>query len=67
MIEHRITLKPVEVHKICDCGGEFKFDGNVLPSYPTQYPHTCDKCKAKVVLNKVYPCIEYEKSVRNKN
>lgn len=45
---------------ICDCGGEMIAEDIILPTYPAQYPHTCNKCGKREVYDKRYPVIEYK-------
>lgn len=66
MKEKRIALKPIEIHQICDCGGDMKFVGEVETGYPPKYPHKCEKCGIKATFGKVYPCIEYEVARKKK-
>lgn len=48
------------VKEVCECGGEFVFDGIVLTSYPPKFPHTCNKCGKKVTLDRQYPSSQTE-------
>ncbi len=38
-----------EEKKLCECGGELKWEGTVMTSYPPQYPYTCIKCGKRFV------------------
>lgn len=48
------------VKEMCECGGEFVFDGIVLTSYPPKFPHTCNKCGKTVHLDRQYPSTQTE-------
>lgn len=48
------------VNEMCECGGEFVFDGIVLTSYPPKFPHTCNKCGKTVHLDRQYPSTQTE-------
>ena len=46
---------------MCDCGGELIYDGTILPTYPAQYRHVCNKCgNIELIFDALYPKIEYE-------
>ena len=53
-------VKTYMTHALCSCGGEFKFIDMILPTYPVQYPHDCNKCGKREIFYERYPKIEYE-------
>ena len=68
---YKEVSKPVQtmqVHMMCQCGGEFKPTGMGSGSYtsalnPTcecKYQHKCDKCGAVQDFDRCYPYIKYE-------
>lgn len=60
MAERIEFLEPVRVTKLCDkCNEAMVFSGQVLTTYPGQYPHYCSKCGNKQTYFQVYPGIEY--------
>lgn len=61
VIKKRQEIKKYLVWVECpECGTSLAADGNVLTSYPPQYPYTCPKCGYQTVLDKFYPSEEYE-------
>lgn len=56
----KTPLRAVRVEWFCECGGTMAFEGNVLTSYPPQYPHKCGACGKGATSDKVYPCVEHE-------
>ncbi len=60
MSEKETEVRSVRVALECNCGGNMKFTGTELTSYPPQYPHKCEKCgKTKNVRGKTYPYTKY--------
>lgn len=61
-------VQAVQIHMMCQCGGEFKPTGMGSGSYtsalnPTcecKYQHKCDKCGAVQDFDRCYPYIKYE-------
>jgi hypothetical protein len=53
--ETNITVKPVLVKMVCGCGGFMESQGRCLTSYPSQYPHVCNKCGTNAVYRVSYP------------
>lgn len=54
--------KLLTVHMKCDqCGEGFMvMDGDIfLTTYPTQYPHKCNKCGHRKTFDKMYPSYRY--------
>ena len=44
----------------CDkCGTEMYFSGEVLLSYPPQFPHVCPKCGFMITTKEQYPKLKY--------
>lgn len=62
MIRKEVEVKPIKVIALCECGGEFKRTTTLgtLATYPTQYPHVCDKCGKHETFFVCYPTIEYK-------
>jgi hypothetical protein len=58
--EERITGTHVILRLRCECGGECKFSGQSLESFPPQYPHVCERCGVPSVQFRVYPVFEIE-------
>jgi len=42
-------LENSEEKKLCKCGGELKWEGVTMTSYPPQYPYTCPKCGKRYI------------------
>lgn len=59
-MEKKYNTETYIVKEMCECGGEFVFDGIVLTSYPPKFPHTCNKCGKKVTLDRQYPSTQTE-------
>lgn len=60
----RYEVKTFIVDFKCDvCGkGYFRLTGQVLATYPPQYPHKCNFCGAETdVIGHTYPYTETEK------
>lgn len=62
--EKTFNVRPVGVKYICEfCKeGEMvqdKDNKEVLMSYPSQFPHKCNKCNKTMYLPKPYPYIEW--------
>lgn len=61
MITKRQRVQTYAVKLMCDCGGELIYDGTILPTYPAQYRHVCNKCgNIELIFDASYPKIEYE-------
>ena len=58
--EKRIPLVPIQIKKMCECGGEIEFTGKCLTSYPAKYEHACKSCGYVCYFEQSYPTIEYE-------
>ena len=57
-MEEKCKVNTYEIDYKCDvCGkGYMRPLGTVLPSYPAQYPHRCNKCGAEMnVIGHTYP------------
>ena len=64
-LEIREVVTPVQVNRICSCGGRFEIQDQdgitlTLTTYPPQYLHICNKCGKIEHFPKQYPYIEYE-------
>lgn len=59
-MEKKYNAETYIVKEMCECGGEFVFDGIVLTSYPPKFPHTCNKCGKTVHLDRQYPSAQTE-------
>lgn len=58
-------VQAVQVHMMCQCGGEFRDTGGGLGSvtegkWSCYYQHKCDKCGAVQDFDRIYPYIKYE-------
>jgi hypothetical protein len=60
MIEKKQPAYPVFIRAMCACGGEMKFTGSVLTTYPAQYPHRCSRCAAVEKLGRRYPDVSFD-------
>lgn len=54
----RVTVRPIRVKLICDCGGEM-FTFQSYTATTTQYLNRCGRCSAQVQTDKSYPGIDY--------
>lgn len=61
MAELKQKVKTYMVEYVCDeCEvGTMSPEGVALLSMPAKYPHICDHCRAKKILDKKYPYMEY--------
>ena len=67
MAEEKYKVNIYEVDFKCDvCGkGYMRPLGTVLPSYPAQYPHRCNKCGAEMnVIGCTYPYTVTERVIK---
>ena len=56
--EEKMTVYQERLY--CDkCGTEMYFSGEVLLSYPPQFPHICPKCGFKITTKEQYPKLKY--------
>jgi hypothetical protein len=66
MPEVRYEVKTFSVEYHCDvqgCDGVMRWNGMELTSYPAQYPHICNVCKAeKTFRGEYYPKTVYQKA-----
>lgn len=55
-------VKTIQVDYECpNCEvGRLRPNGNVLSTYPAQYPHSCNVCDYTKTFNKTYPYLEYQ-------
>lgn len=61
-------VQTLQVHMMCQCGGEFKPTGigsgsaasALNPKWECEYQHKCDKCGAAQNFDRIYPYIKYE-------
>ena len=61
-------VQTVQVHMMCQCGGEFKSTGigsgsctsALNPKWECKYQYKCDKCGAVQDFDRCYPYIKYE-------
>lgn len=60
MYDTRRQVRVFQTRKMCECGGEYLPENIVLTTYPVQYPHKCNKCGKREVLDARYPKIEYK-------
>lgn len=62
MAELKQRVKTYLVEYVCDeCEvGTMLPEGMALLSMPVKYPHVCNHCRAKKILDKKYPCTEYD-------
>lgn len=54
-MEKKYNAETYIIKEVCECGGDFVFDGRVLTSYPLKFSHTCNKCGKTVTLDRQYP------------
>lgn len=52
-------VQAVQVHMMCQCGGEFR-DTGCGCQWSCNYQHKCDKCGAVQDFDRIYPYIKYE-------
>lgn len=58
----RIEDRPAQtvlVTAYCECGGQLEFTGETKASWPPLHTHKCDRCGAKRLSEKTYPCFEH--------
>lgn len=60
MKEEFQEIKTYRVIARCECGGQMNPTGQVLSTYPEQYPHFCDSCGKTELYLKTYPTITYK-------
>ena len=60
MIKVKKEVKAYKICAICECGGEYEYQGMVLTTYPAQYPHICNRCGKVNTFLSAYPKMEYE-------
>lgn len=56
----KVKIQPYRIHKLCECGGEYEFSGEVLTIHPPKYVHYCEDCGDRVSFLFKYPKIKYE-------
>ena len=64
MAEEKYKVNTYEIHYKCDvCGkGYMRPTGEVLPTFPMQFPHRCEYCDAKMIIREhTYPYTVTEK------
>ena len=62
MKEQKFDVKPVKIEAVCDCGGIYEINSNVvLATYPPQYQYKCNKCGEITTSTEIYPKILHEK------
>ena len=64
-IEVANPVQTLQVHMMCQCGGEFRDTGGGSGSvtecqWSCNYQHKCDKCGAVQDFDRIYPYIKYE-------
>lgn len=55
---------PIRVTKLCAvCGGDMKFTGSVLASYPAKYTHVCsvDQAHGTKNFDQPYPAVVFDR------
>lgn len=68
MKEQKFDVKPVKIEAVCDCGGIYKMNPNVvLAIYPPQYSYQCNKCGKTTTSTEIYPKILHEKIEERNN
>lgn len=63
MPEVKRELRAFCVDMVCDqCGDGLMIhsDDLVMPTYPPQYKHTCNKCGYTTTYSSIYPRVYYE-------
>ena len=61
MKEKRFDVKPIKIEAVCDCGGVYEMNSNlVLNTYPPQYQYKCNKCGKTTTSTEIYPKILHE-------
>ena len=60
IMEKKYNAETYIVKEVCECGGEFVFNGMALTSYPPKFSHTCNKCGKTVHLDRQYPSTQTE-------
>ena len=65
MIKIKKEVKAYKVCAICECGGEYEYQGVAFATWPVQYPHICNRCGNVDTFLSVYPKIEYEEVENN--
>ena len=64
MTEKLVRVETIRSHKMCNCGGEFKYNndnaitdifGSFFSSTATKFLHKCDKCGAEETFDVMYP------------
>ena len=62
MKEKRFDVKPIKIEAVCDCGGVYEMNSNVvLATYPLKYQYKCNKCGKTTTSTEIYPKILHEK------
>jgi formylmethanofuran dehydrogenase subunit E len=63
-MEQKYAVRPVEVNWICDKCGEAAVQptGLIQPSNPPHYEHVCPSCQERVLLDKQYPHVTFQRS-----
>ena len=62
MKEKRFDVKPIKIEAVCDCGGVYEMNSNVvLTTYPPKYQYKCNKCGKITTSSEIYPKILHEK------
>lgn len=61
MIEKK-PVTPISVDYRCDSckEGFMRPNGEILTSYPAQYPHVCNKCFVGQSFDRTYPYVYWE-------
>lgn len=56
----KVPVIPFKMSVLCDCGGEFIFNGPAVALHPRVYQHKCNKCGYELQLLECFPKTVYE-------